>query len=245
MFDLYLKEEQCKNDEYRATLLAARMDAECLNIIKNLDDKVIKSYTRMKSFMLRTFNCNTKSTCEYQIMFLHRKMTENETVHQYYAELVRLARLGYPSLSEDQLFQQVGELFMRSLTKNHSQPSKSLVSQSQLNKTSQSEVNNVHDQIMAYDLENNQHENSMLFNTTEFINDELSQLMQSSQMGEWSFNEDDWLDISSDNETDEVEKSFKVSNYHKQTKSALNIRPKRQAKKPFQLVYDKLGGRDK
>jgi len=86
-----------------------------------LDDRVIKSYTRMKSLMLRTFDCNTKSTCEYQIMFLHRKMTENETVHQYYAELIRLAKLGYPSLSEDQLFQQVGELFMRSLTKNHSQ----------------------------------------------------------------------------------------------------------------------------
>ena len=34
MFDLYLKEELCKNDEYRATLLAARMDADCLNIIK-------------------------------------------------------------------------------------------------------------------------------------------------------------------------------------------------------------------
>jgi len=86
----------------------------------------------------------------------------------------------------------------------------------------------------------------MLFNTTEFINDELSQLMPSSQMDECSFNEDEWLDISSEDETDQVEKSVKVSNYHnKQIQSALNERPKRQTKKPFQLVYDKLGGRDK
>jgi Sec7-like guanine-nucleotide exchange factor len=70
-------------------------------------------------------------------------------------------------------------------------PSKSLVSQNQSDKTSLSEVNNVHIQSMEYDLEISQHENSMRFNATEFIDDELSQLMPFSKIDKWSCNEND------------------------------------------------------
>jgi hypothetical protein len=72
----------------------------------------------------------------------------------------------------------------------------------------------VHNRSMEYDLEMSQHENSMRFNATEFIDDELSQLMPCSKIDKWSFNENDWLDVSSEEVEDQVEESIKVSNYH-------------------------------
>ena len=115
--DDYLDVNKIKSDKQKQEAILQRIDkTNRIALRKLIDNKTIKSYQELQEHVKSLYNHDTQTTREHIINFVQRKQKSNETIGEFYASTVELAKKAFPKLNQKDLDQQVSNIFMNGLS---------------------------------------------------------------------------------------------------------------------------------
>ena len=114
--DDYLDMNKIKADKQKQETLLLRLDrTNRLALQKLIDNKTIKSYQDLQEHVKSLYNHDMLTTRDHVINFIQRQQQPNETIGEFYASIVELAKKAYPKLGQKDLDQQISDNFINGL----------------------------------------------------------------------------------------------------------------------------------
>ena len=114
-FEFYVEEGGITSDAEKCGAFLSRMDGPVKTTLKNYDSRVKKDYTFLKNAFIKIYGKKKKPTSEWNFEFLACNQ-DNRNLYHYHAELCKLARKAFPTLTDEQRQEQIHERFISGLS---------------------------------------------------------------------------------------------------------------------------------